>query len=62
MYTVYDDKKITCVDCGKEFVFTAGEQKFYHMLVVDGKMASYSEPKRCNICRAEKKKKYNNLK
>ena len=24
-----DDKIIQCVDCGVEFVFTAGEQAFY---------------------------------
>ena len=24
-----EDKKIVCVDCGKEFVFTVGEQEFY---------------------------------
>ncbi len=23
------DKNITCKDCGKEFVFTEGEQEFY---------------------------------
>jgi len=25
----YEDKNITCVDCGKAFVFTAGEQAFF---------------------------------
>ena len=24
-----EDKKITCKDCGKEFIFTVGEQEFY---------------------------------
>ena len=23
------DKKIICKDCGKEFIFTVGEQEFY---------------------------------
>ena len=23
-----EDKKITCKDCGKEFIFTVGEQEF----------------------------------
>ena len=25
----YQDKTITCVDCGEEFVFTARDQEFY---------------------------------
>ena len=24
-----EDKTLTCKDCGKEFVWTAGEQEFY---------------------------------
>ena len=24
-----EDKKIVCKDCGKEFIFTVGEQEFY---------------------------------
>ena len=26
---MYQDKTLVCKDCGKEFVFTAGEQEFY---------------------------------
>ena len=26
---MYEDKTLRCKDCGKEFVFTAGEQEFY---------------------------------
>ena len=42
------DKKITCVDCEKEFVFTEAEQAYYaeHNLV---------EPKRCLDCRKARK-------
>jgi len=25
----FQDKTLTCVDCGQTFVFTAGEQEFY---------------------------------
>ena len=25
---MYEDKTLTCKDCGNEFVFTAGEQEF----------------------------------
>ena len=26
---VFEDKTLVCKECGKEFVFTAGEQAFY---------------------------------
>ncbi|MBR5203259.1 MAG: zinc-ribbon domain containing protein, partial [Clostridia bacterium] len=26
---MYEDKTLTCKNCGNEFVFTAGEQEFY---------------------------------
>ena len=26
---MYQDETLICEDCGKEFVFTAGEQEFY---------------------------------
>lgn len=26
---MYEDKTLICKECGKEFVFTAGEQEFY---------------------------------
>lgn len=29
MERTYEDKTLVCKDCGKEFVFTAGEQEFY---------------------------------
>ena len=25
----FQDKTLTCKECGKEFIFTAGEQEFY---------------------------------
>ena len=28
---MYEDKTLVCKDCGKEFVWTAGEQEFYAM-------------------------------
>ena len=45
----YTDKQITCVDCGTEFSFTAGEQERYAQLGFE------NEPKRCQACRAAKK-------
>ncbi len=42
------DLKIACVECRKEFVFEAGEQKFY-------KMRGLTLPKRCTACRNKRK-------
>lgn len=39
------DKTLTCRDCGKEFVFTVGEQEFYQQKGFD------QEPTRCPECR-----------
>lgn len=45
----YEDKNITCVDCGKPFVFTAGEQAFFAEKGFGG------GPKRCPNCRAARR-------
>lgn len=50
----YQDKTIKCVDCGKEFVFTARDQEFYH------EKGFTNEPKRCKDCREKKKIERNN--
>ena len=42
----FKDKVIRCVDCGRDFTFTAGEQAFFN-----SKRPPLSEPKRCKICR-----------
>ena len=42
------DKQIECVDCGCEFVFSVGEQKYFLS-------KSLSEPKRCARCRLKRK-------
>jgi len=44
----FRDKTLTCVDCGSEFVFTAGEQLFFH----DKQFKN--EPKRCKTCKAKR--------
>lgn len=46
---MYEDKTLICKDCGKEFVFTAGEQEFY------AEKGFQNEPARCKECRAAKK-------
>lgn len=43
-----EDKKITCKDCIKEFIFTVGEQKFYAQ-------RGFSDPVRCKECREKNK-------
>ncbi len=45
----FEDKRLSCVGCGKEFVFTAGEQQFYQ------ERGLASEPRRCKDCRARGK-------
>ncbi len=45
----YQDKMLTCVDCGTQFAFTANEQAFY----ADRGFAN--EPKRCPACRQSRK-------
>ncbi len=45
---MYQDKILTCADCGQEFAFSASEQQFY----AD---RQFSEPRRCPSCRASRK-------
>lgn len=48
------DKTLVCKDCGKEFVFTAGEQEFYK------EKGFTNEPTRCKDCRiARKNERFN---
>ena len=46
---MYEDKELTCKDCGKTFVFTAGEQEFY------AERGFQNEPQRCKACRDARK-------
>ena len=46
---MYQDKTLTCKDCGAEFVFTAGEQEFY------AEKGFVNEPQRCKPCRDARK-------
>jgi CxxC-x17-CxxC domain-containing protein len=41
----YHDRVLKCVDCGAEFVFTAGEQQFF------ADKGFKNEPKRCKGCK-----------
>lgn len=44
----FQDKVLQCVDCGADFVFTAGEQLFFH----DKQFKN--APKRCKACKAKR--------
>jgi CxxC-x17-CxxC domain-containing protein len=41
----FEDKMLTCRDCNKQFVFSAGEQEFFSA------KGLVNEPKRCPNCR-----------
>ena len=44
----YQDKILKCIDCGTDFVFTAGEQLFFH----DKQFKN--DPKRCKPCKSRR--------
>lgn len=44
-YMEFSNKDLTCRDCGKTFVFSAGEQEFFSA------KGLVNEPKRCPNCR-----------
>src|SRR2546430_17583776 len=43
------DRTLTCRDCGREFLFTSGEQEFYQSRGLQ------NEPRRCPECRAARR-------
>jgi hypothetical protein len=42
------EQRLTCADCGREFTFSAEEQRFF-------KEKGFTPPKRCKDCRQAKK-------
>jgi CxxC-x17-CxxC domain-containing protein len=44
----FQDRSINCVDCGEPFVWTGGEQVFFH------DKGLKNEPKRCKPCKQAK--------
>src|ERR1700739_3477550 len=44
----FQDRILRCVDCGAEFIWTAGEQQFF----ADKNFKN--EPKRCKTCKAKR--------
>ncbi len=49
------DRILRCVECGKEFPFTEGEQRFYEQ-------KGFAPPRRCGACRAANKQRRENAK
>ena len=47
----FQDRTLTCVDCGQPFTWTAGDQAFFQ------KQGFRDEPKRCKTCRQLKKQR-----
>jgi len=48
LFMEFQDKMLKCIDCGADFVFTAGEQLFFH----DKQFRN--EPKRCKACKSKR--------
>jgi CxxC-x17-CxxC domain-containing protein len=46
--TEFEDRSIKCVDCGEMFIWTGGEQVFFH------DKGLKNEPKRCKPCKQAK--------
>ncbi|MBX7218534.1 MAG: zinc-ribbon domain containing protein [Blastocatellia bacterium] len=51
----YVDQTLNCIECGCEFVFTAGEQLFF----TDKGLKN--SPKRCKPCKIKKNERFNAL-
>ncbi len=45
----FQDRTLTCMDCGAPFTFTSGEQEFY------ASKGFTNEPRRCPSCRSAKR-------
>lgn len=46
---MYEDKTLQCRECNQEFIFSAGEQEFYHQ------KGLLNEPGRCPSCRQRRR-------
>ncbi|MCZ7645079.1 MAG: zinc-ribbon domain containing protein [Planctomycetota bacterium] len=46
----FEDKVLPCQECGKDFLFTAGEQRYF-------KKQNFGFPRRCKECREKRKAK-----
>ena len=44
----FTDRTLTCIECSEEFVFTAGEQKFFALKNL------VNDPRRCKNCKIQR--------
>ncbi|GBF35065.1 hypothetical protein DCCM_4188 [Desulfocucumis palustris] len=51
---MYQDKTLTCRDCGADFIFSASEQEFF------AEKGFTNEPGRCPQCRAARRQRNGN--
>jgi CxxC-x17-CxxC domain-containing protein len=51
----FEDQSILCIDCGKDFVWTIGEQNFYR----DKELQN--PPKRCKTCKQAKNERISSI-
>ena len=52
---MFEDRTLSCADCGSDFTFTVSEQEFYR------EKGFENDPKRCQDCRqARKTERYGN--
>ena len=49
----YEDKTLTCLDCGQPFTFSADDQSYHAM------KGFTNEPKRCDSCRQNRRSERN---
>ncbi len=47
----YEDRTLTCVECGSEFAFSADDQEYHAS-------RGYQDPKRCPSCREARRGSY----
>jgi len=47
----FQDRTLTCADCGASFTFSAGEQRYFQ------EKGFTDEPKRCLACRKKKRER-----
>ncbi|TME10557.1 MAG: zinc-binding protein [Chloroflexi bacterium] len=47
---MYEDRTLTCRDCGDSFIFSGGEQRFF------AEKGLQNVPQRCPMCRANAKR------
>lgn len=50
------EENIVCAGCGQEFIYTEREKKFLEDLVKEGKLEEVKTPRRCLVCRSERRR------